>query len=133
MPPRRRKPIDHPEDPRLVRLTGICLRLPEVIREYNGDHAAFRVRKKTFAYFLNNHHGDGIVAFTCKVLPGGNAALVKAKPIKFYIPSYVGPKGWVALRLDVGEIDWDEVSRLVGGSYQLVAPKRLADLTLSRE
>ena len=133
MPPRQRKPIDNPEDPRLVRLTGICLRLPEVIREYNGDHAAFRVRKKTFAYFLNNHHGDGIVAFTCKVLPGGNAALVKAKPIKFYIPSYVGPKGWVALRLDVGEIDWDEVSRLVGGSYQLVAPKRLADLTLSRE
>lgn len=126
----REKLVDHPEDPRLVRVTGICLRLPQVIREYNGHHAAFRVRKKTFAYFLNNHHGDGIVAVTCKVLPGGNLALAKAKPAKFYIPSYVGPKGWVALRLDVGETDWDEVSRLVGGSYQLIAPKRLAELTL---
>src|SRR5215469_12668428 len=94
------KPADHPEDARLVRLTGICLRLPEVTREYNGDHAAFRVRKKTFAYFLDNHHGDGIVAIVCKVLPGGNTALVKAKPAKFYIPSYLGPRGWVALRLD---------------------------------
>ena len=106
------------------------MRLPEATREYNGDHAAFKVRKKTFAYFLNNHHGDGIVAATCKVLQGGNAALVKANPAKFYIPSYVGPKGWVALRLDVGEIDWDEVSRLVGGSYQLIAPRRLADMTI---
>jgi len=127
---RRSKSVDGPEDSRLLRLTAICLRFPEVIREYNGDHAAFRVRKKTFAYFLNNHHGDRIVAVTCKVLPGGNAALAKAQPARFYIPSYVGPRGWVALRLDVGEIDWDEVSRLVGGSYQLVAPRRLANLTL---
>ena len=126
----REKSVNHPEDQRLVLLTEICLRLPEVVRRLAGDHAAFTVRKKTFAYFLNNHHGDGIVAVTCKVLPGGNAALAKAKPGKFYIPSYVGPKGWVAMRLDVGEIDWDEVRRLVGGSYQLIAPKRLADLAV---
>jgi len=124
------KPADHSEDPRLIRLTEICLRLPEVVREYNGDHAAFRVRKKTVAYFLDNHHGDGIVSIVCKVLPGGNTALVKAKPAKFYIPTYLGPRGWAAMRLDIGEIDWDEVTRLVVGSYQLVAPKRLADLTV---
>lgn len=131
MPPttnRTAKSSDRPEDPRLVRLSEICLAWPEVERECKGDHAAFRVRKKTFAYFLNNHHGDGIVAVTCKVLPGGNSALAKAKPAKFYVPSYVGPKGWVALRLDVGQVDWDEVARLVGGSYQLIAPKRLAQM-----
>ena len=121
-----RKQSNHPEDPRLVRLSKICLAWPEVQRELKGDHAAFMVRKKPFAYFLNNHHGDGIVSVTCKVLPGGNAALAKARPAKFYVPPYVGPKGWVAMRLDVGEVDWDEVSRLVGGSYQLIAPKRLA-------
>ena len=47
------------EDRRLVRLTKICLALPEATRDYNGQHAGFRVRKKTFAYFLNDHHGDG--------------------------------------------------------------------------
>jgi predicted DNA-binding protein (MmcQ/YjbR family) len=116
------------EDRRLVRLTKICLALPEVTRRYNGQHAGFSVRKKTFAWFLNDHHGDGMVAVTCKVLPGDNKALSEAQPQRFYLPAYVASKGWVALRLDAGEIDWDEVSELVRGSYQLIAPKRLAAL-----
>jgi hypothetical protein len=53
-----------PEDRRLVRLTKICLTLPEATRDLCGQHAAFQVRKKTFAWFLNDHHGDGIVAVT---------------------------------------------------------------------
>ena len=114
------------EDRRLVRLTKICLVLPESTRECQGRHAAFRVRKKTFAYFLNDHHGDGIVAVTCKVLPRDNTALIAANPERFYLPAYIGPKGWVALRLDKGDIDWDEVSELVTGSYRMVAPKPLA-------
>jgi hypothetical protein len=85
-----------------------------------------RGRTKTFAYFLNNHHGDGIVAVTCKVLPGDNTALVAAQPARFYLPAYIGSRGWVALRLDTGEVDWDEVAELVACSYRLVAPKRLA-------
>lgn len=116
------------EEGRLVRLTKICLALPEAIRQYNGQHAGFLVRKRTFAYYLNDHHGDGIVAVTCKVLPGDNVALAAAQPARFYLPAYIGPKGWVALRLDVGDVDWDEVGQLVVGSYQLVAPKRLAAL-----
>lgn len=114
------------EDPRLTRLTEIALALPEAVRQCHGSHAAFLVRKKTFAYFLSDHHGDGIVSVTGKALPGDNAALVAAQPGRFYLPAYIGPKGWVALRLDVGKIDWEEVSELVRGSYVLVAPKRLA-------
>jgi predicted DNA-binding protein (MmcQ/YjbR family) len=112
------------EDPRLARLTGICLALPDTARQLQGAHARFLVRKKTFAYFLNDHHGDGIVAVTCKVLPGENAALVAAQPGRFYLPAYIGPRGWVALRLDQGKPDWDEVSELVRCSYGLVAPQR---------
>jgi phosphoribosylglycinamide formyltransferase-1 len=120
------------ENQQLRRLTRICLALPEATRVIKGDHAAFLVRKKTFAYFLNNHHGDGIVAVTCKVLPGDNARLAAAHPERFYVPPYIGPRGWVALRLDVGEVDWDEVAELVSGGYQLVAPKRVAALTARR-
>ena len=116
------------EDRRLVRLTKACLALPESTRECHGRHASFLVRKRTFAYFLNDHHGDGIVAVACKALPGDNVALASAQPTRFYLPSYIGPRGWVALRLYVGPIDWDEVAELVAGSYMLVAPKRLAAL-----
>lgn len=88
------------EDPRLARLTQIVLALPETERILMGRHAAYRIRKKTLAYFLDDHHGDGIVAVTCKVLPGDNERLAAAQPDRFYLPAYVGPKGWVALRLD---------------------------------
>jgi len=114
------------QDRRLARLTRICLALPEATRQTLGHHAGFLVRKKTFAYYLNDHHGDGIIAVTGKVLPGDNKALVEAQPDRFYLPAYIGPRGWVALRLDVGAVDWDEVAELVATSYRLVAPKRLS-------
>jgi len=114
------------EDRRLTRISQICLALPEATREDSGRHASFLIRKKPFVYFLNDHHGDGIVSVACKALPGDNSALVAAQPDRFYLPAYIGPRGWVALRLDVGETDWQEVGELIAGSYRLIAPKRLA-------
>ena len=120
------------EDPRLTRLTKLALALPETERQLCGSHAQFLVRKKTFAYFLDNHHGDGIVAVTGKALPGDNQALADAQPSRFYLPAYIASKGWVALRLDTGKIDWDEVNELLLGSYTLIAPKRLSESVKSR-
>ncbi len=116
------------EDQRLVRVTKICLALPEATRYLHGRHAGFEVRKKKFAYFLHDHHGDGIVSVTARVIPGDNTALVAANAARFYLPAYIGSRGWVALRLDVGEMDWEEVAELIVGSYRLVAPKKLAAL-----
>jgi hypothetical protein len=115
-------------DRRLARLTKICLALPETTRRLGGRHAAFLVRAKIFAYYLDDHHGDGIVALCCKVAPGENADLVALDPARFYLPPYIGPRGWVGLRLDAGEIDWQEAAELAADSYRLVAPKRLAAL-----
>jgi hypothetical protein len=116
------------EDPRLAKLTRICLALPEVLREIKGQHAGFAVGKKTFVYFLNDHHGDGIVGFACKVLKGDNDALIKANPERFYAPAYLASSGWVGVRLDRGKTDWSEVKELVSTSYRLLAPKRLTRL-----
>src|SRR5262245_11417273 len=110
-------------DARLKRLIKIGEELPETSYQIPGSHGQFLVRKKTYAYFLNDHHGDGIVSVTGKVLPGDNAALAKAQPKRFYLPAYIGSRGWVALRLDVGKIEWKEVEELMRGSYALVAPK----------
>ena len=113
------------EDRRLIRISRICARLPRTERDYNGRHAAFRVAKKTYAWFLHDHHGDGIVSLCVKVLPGDNARLAAASPERFYPPAYLASRGWVALRLDRGAIDWDEVTELLKGSYKLIAPKSL--------
>jgi hypothetical protein len=76
-----RKPAKR-EDRRLTRFSKICLAMPESTREIMGRHAGFYVRKKTFAYFQDDHHGDGIVEINCKVLSGDNTALIAANPAK---------------------------------------------------
>ncbi len=112
----------------LQRLSEICLALPEATREDMGDHAAFAVRKKKFAYYLHDHHGDGIVSVCFKVSPGAGPLLIDSDPELFYLPAYIGPRGWIGLRLDLGEVDWAGVTNYVKESYRLTAPKRLAAL-----
>ena len=113
---------------RLALLSQISLALPETSREDQGSHASFIIRKKVFAYYLNNHHGDGIVSVCCKVLPGDNQRLIAASPHKFYLPAYIGPRGWIGLRLDLPTVDWAEVQELLRGSYAQIAPKKLSSL-----
>jgi predicted DNA-binding protein (MmcQ/YjbR family) len=115
------------EDERLVRLTHICAALPEATRDYNGQHATFRVRRRTFAYYLDDHQGDGILGVVFKAAWGEHEALVASDRDRFYRAPYLGHKGWVGLRLDRGPVDWEEVAGLVTDSYVLVAPKRLAE------
>jgi hypothetical protein len=110
---------------RLEKLSAICLGFPQAAREDQGSHASFRVGKKIFAYYLNDHHADGIVSVCCKVLPGDNVRLIAANPRKFYMPAYIGPRGWVGLRLDRPTVDWTEVKELLQGSYTETAPKKL--------
>ena len=114
------------KDDRLLRVVKICKSLPEARHEQHAQHATFLVHERVFAYYLNNHHGDGIVGIACKVLEGDNDALIAARPEKFYMPAYVGPRGWVGLRLDIGKTDWLEVAELVMTSYKLLAPSAQA-------
>ena len=111
---------------RLDALTKICLALPETRREDKESHCAFLVGKKTFAYYLNNHHGDNIISVCCKVLPGENTFLVESNPDRFYLPAYIGPRGWIGLRMDLPKLNWSEVKELILGSYLQLAPDRRA-------
>ena len=114
---------------RRTRLVKICEALPEVITEVAGDqHIAFRIRKRIFAYYLFDHHGDGMIAFTCKSSLSEQRRLVKDDPISFFVPPYLGSKGWIAIRLDLDEVDWDTVTELAHRAYQEIAPRKLAAL-----
>jgi predicted DNA-binding protein (MmcQ/YjbR family) len=114
-----------PDDVRLTRLSKICLALPETERTVRGDHADFRVRGMVFAYFLDNHHGDGIVSVCCKAELGEHIDRARREPLRFYLPAYLGARGWFGLRLDRGKVSWNEVRNIVELSYRLVAPKTL--------
>jgi len=89
------------------------------------QHLAFRVRKKTFAYYLHDHHGDGRIALCCKADPGEQNRIVEEDPRRFFVPPYLGPKGWIGVRLDRSNVDWGEVAYLVWMAYRLTAPKGL--------
>ena len=113
------------EDQRLLRLTALCSDFPEIARELHGSHATFRVRGKPFVYFLNDHHGDGVVSFCWKAGPGENRQWVALDPTRYFLPAYIGPRGWAGLRLDRGRPDWKAVAGFARDSYRLVAPKSL--------
>ena len=113
------------EHRRLARLKKICLALPESTAD-GEQHTAFLVRGRTFAYHLVDHHGDGRFALCCKAAKDANARLTTAEPARFFIPAYIGPKGWFGLDLDAAHVDWKEIKRFVSASYRLVAPKSLA-------
>jgi predicted DNA-binding protein (MmcQ/YjbR family) len=108
------------------RLTTLCRRLPEALDEDRGDHTVYRVRAKVFAYFLADHHGDGIVSVCVKGRAGENADRVEREPERYYLPAYIGSRGWFGLRLDRARVDWGEVAEVVARSYRLAAPKSLA-------
>ena len=113
--------------PRRKRLVKICESFPEVSSEVAGDqHIAFRICKRIFAYYLFDHHGDGMIAFTCKSSLSEQHRLLKDDPISFFVPAYLGSRGWIAIRLDLDEVDWDTVAELARRAYQDLAPRRLA-------
>jgi hypothetical protein len=105
----------------LERLTKICLALPGAACEPDGRHATFRVRKKVFAYFLDNHHGDGIVGVGVKADKRANAALMRKDPDRFYSPAYIGPRGYLGVRLNAGRVDWKDVAERLAESYRNAA------------
>jgi phosphoribosylglycinamide formyltransferase-1 len=112
---------------RRERLVKVCRSLPEVEYEVVGqDHISFRIRKKIFAYYLYDHHGDGIIAFCCKSSLNEQRRLVRDDPDSFFVPAYLGARGWIAIRLDLEEVDWDTVTELARQAFQSIAPRKLA-------
>jgi predicted DNA-binding protein (MmcQ/YjbR family) len=105
----------------------VCLWLPEAEEFLSHGSPNFRVRAKTFATYAVNHHGDGRVALWLNALPGSQELHVRADPANFFVPPYVGPRGWLGVRLDQG-IEWKRVAALVREAYDKVAPPELRAL-----
>jgi len=112
-------------DSPLERVRHLCLALPSATeRLSHGAPTWFVGARPSFVMYHDDHHGDGRLALWCAAPGGAQGALVEADPVRFFVPAYVGHRGWVGLRLD-RDPDWSEVGEVVEDAYRAVASRRL--------
>jgi hypothetical protein len=115
----------------LGRIREICLSLPETSERLSHGAPTFFIRgKRAFLMVLTNHHGDGRFAIWCAAAEGVQSMLVEADAERFFVPPYVGHRGWLGVRLDRG-LDWDELTGIAEDAYAEVAPARLVEAARS--
>jgi hypothetical protein len=124
--PRRRVPRTA-----VGRLRAICLSLPEVTEKIAHGEPTWRVGGRMFATLDDHHHGADRLAVWLAAALGDQEALVKDDPKRFFVPPYVGHRGWIGVRLDARP-DWRRVATVVRDAYVQVAPRRLLPLPTSR-
>ncbi len=111
----------------LAQLQAIALALPEVSERSSHQTPTFFVReKKVIAQLWDGHHDDHRLAMWCPAPVGAQAELADREPGRFFVPAYVGHRGWIGVDLGV-DPDWDEVAQIVREAYRLVAPKALVE------
>ena len=111
--------------PIVKRLRAICMGFPGATERLSHGEPTWFVRdKKVFVTFDDHHHGADHVAMVCPAPPGVQLTVVEEEPHRFFVPAYVGHRGWIGVRLDV-DVDWDEIGGIVDDAYRLVAPKTL--------
>ncbi|MGZ8782080.1 MAG: MmcQ/YjbR family DNA-binding protein [Gaiellaceae bacterium] len=108
-------------------LREICLGLPETSERLSHGAPTFFVGdKRAFLMVLTDHHGDGRFAIWCAAASGTQSLLVAGDPERFFVPPYVGHRGWLGVRLDRG-LDWNELAGIAEDAYMEVAPAKLAE------
>ena len=111
----------------LGRIREICLALPETSERLSHGAPTFFVRdKRSFVMVVTNHHGDGRFAIWCAAAAGMQSMVVEADPERFFVPPYVGHRGWLGVRLDRA-LDWDELAGILEDAYAEVAPPKLIE------
>jgi hypothetical protein len=111
----------------LERIRQICLSLPETSERLSHGAPTFFVRgKRAFVMVLTDHHGDGRFALWCAAPEGMQQMLVEGDPDRFFVPPYVGHRGWLGVRLDRG-LDLETISGIAEDAYVQIAPVKLVE------
>ena len=115
------------EEP-LDRLRRLCLGLPEAREVEAWGAPTFRVKTIFAMYSTGRGHGqDTGPSAWVKTLAPNQEFLVKAVPDRFFVPPYVGVKGWTGVRLSPDVVDWDELEGLLWNAWRMSVPRKLSD------
>src|SRR5256885_9983205 len=107
----------------LARVRKICLALPETTERQSHGATSFFIREKVcFVNYMDYHHNDGRLALWCACPRGMRDGLVKAQPDRYFVPPYVGFRGWIGVRLDRAP-EWDDVECVIRDAYLAVAER----------
>jgi hypothetical protein len=110
----------------LSAVRGACVALPEVTERLSHGAPTFFVRGRSFATaWIDGHHQHAFAHAWCASDPVIRAVLIDERPDVFFVPPYVGHRGWVAVRLDRDLTD-EELADLLTEAYRLVAPAALS-------
>lgn len=107
----------------LDRVRAIIGAWPETSEKLSHGAPTWWGGKKTFATYHDGHYDDGKPSVWIKAPDGAQGSLIAGDPDRFFRPKYLGPSGWVGVRLRK-DTDWAQVQFLLEQGYRLVAPKR---------
>ncbi len=109
------------------RIRKLALALPAAQEKLSHGSPGFFVEGgKFFAYHSHNHHGDGVTALLVKASGvEEQAMLIDQDPDLYFRPAYLGPSGWIGIRLDRSAVDWDHIAEWLDKSWTLSAPAKL--------
>jgi predicted DNA-binding protein (MmcQ/YjbR family) len=106
-------------------IRDLCCAFPEAEEFTSHGSPNYRISGgKIFATYAVNHHGDGRIALWLNMPDGVQRDYVAREPRHFFVPPYVGPRGWLGVRLD-GSLAWSRIAELVRMAYERTAPPRL--------
>ena len=110
----------------LDRVRRLSLALPEATEQEAWGSPTFRIRKRLFCMYVHDHHGDGRLAVWLNAPLGLQEMLVDGDADTYFVPPYVGVKGWIGVILE--NIGDDALREHLVESYCMVAPKKLQAL-----
>ena len=114
------------DDESLRKLRALCLALPDAREVAAWGAPTFRVKTIFAMYSDGAEHAPPRRAAWIKALSINQEIVLRSDPDRFFVPPYVGPKGWIGADLDHPETDWDELKVLLWDAWTMSVPKSLA-------
>jgi len=110
---------------------ALARELPDVGRKTSHGSPGWSVggeKGKLFAIIADHHHGEEAVGLLVKSSGADEmSGLIEAQPDVYYWPKYYGASGWLGIKLNRRDVDWEQVGEWLQRSWELAAPQRLLE------
>ena len=120
-----------------ARVDSLARQLPEVGRKTSHGSPGWSAggeKGKLFAIIADHHHGEEAIGLLVKASgPDEMTGLIEAQPNIYYWPKYYGASGWLGIKLNRRDVDWDQVQEWLERSWRACAPPRLTKLMRAAE